>query len=89
MKVREVIDRVIGGTGLTPLPWEQTCDRLIAGSMDQEVTRIGSTFMATVDVIRRAAEAGVDMIIVNGSAPEIIYDAVDGKAVGTRFIAKG
>ena len=65
MKVREVIDRVIGGTGLTPLPWEKTCDRLIAGSMDQEVTRIGSTFMATVDVIRRAAEAGVDMIITH------------------------
>ena len=34
-------------------------------------------------------EAGVDMIIVNGAAPEIIYDAVDGKAVGTRFIARG
>ena len=52
MKVREVIDRVIGGTGLTPLPWEQTCDRLIAGSMDQEVTRIGSTFMANTGMRR-------------------------------------
>ena len=65
MKVREIIAKVIGGTGLTPMPVNRTCDRLIAGSMDQEVTRIGSTFMATVDVIRRAADAGVDMIITH------------------------
>ena len=29
-----------------------------------------------------------DMIITNGSAPECLYDIVDGKAVGTRFHAK-
>ena len=65
MKVRDVIAKVIGGTGLTPMPENRTCDRLIAGSMDQEVTRIGSTFMATVDVIRRAIDDEVDMIITH------------------------
>ncbi|MBQ6088600.1 MAG: glutamate 5-kinase [Firmicutes bacterium] len=51
---------------------------------------LGTGGMATkLSAAKIAMEAGVDMIIVNGSAPEIIYDAVDGKAVGTRFIAKG
>ena len=65
MKVKEVIERIIGGTGLAPLPPDRTCDRLVAGSPEQEVTCIGSTFMATVDVIRRAAEAGADLIITH------------------------
>lgn len=33
-------------------------------------------------------EAGIDMIITNGSAPERIYDIFDGKPVGTLFTAK-
>ena len=36
-----------------------------------------------------ATEAGCDMIIVNGSSPEILYDITDGKSVGTRFYRKG
>jgi len=47
------------------LPEERTCDRLISGSWDMEVTKIATTFMATVDVIRRAAEAGVNFIITH------------------------
>ena len=35
-----------------------------------------------------ATEAGIDMYIMNGSDPDIIYDFVDGKKVGTRFMAK-
>jgi len=33
-------------------------------------------------------ENGTDMIITNGQNPRILYDIADGKAVGTRFIAK-
>lgn len=33
-------------------------------------------------------DAGIDMIIANGSDPEILYDIFDGKQVGTRFIGK-
>ena len=34
-------------------------------------------------------EKGTDMIIVNGARPEILYDIMDGKPAGTRFIGKG
>ncbi len=30
-------------------------------------------------------DAGIDMVIANGSWPEVLYEAVDGKEVGTRF----
>lgn len=33
-------------------------------------------------------EAGCDMVICNGSNPELLYDVIDGKDVGTRFISK-
>ena len=33
--------------------------------------------------------AGVDMIIANGKDPDILYEIVEGKDVGTRFIAGG
>lgn len=33
-----------------------------------------------------ATEAGADMIIMNGSDPKRLYDAVDGRSVGTRFL---
>lgn len=65
MKVREVISRVIGKTGLKPLPEGTTCDRLMMGDPDMEVTKIVSTFMATVDVIKAAAKAGANMIITH------------------------
>ena len=37
---------------------------------------------------RIATEAGCDMIIANGSYPELLYNIMDGKSVGTRFYAK-
>lgn len=33
-------------------------------------------------------EKNCDMIIANGEKPDILYDIVDGKAVGTRFIKR-
>jgi glutamate 5-kinase len=50
---------------------------------------LGSGGMATK--LRAALivmEAGIDMVITNGEQPDILYDIVDGKAVGTRFIGK-
>ena len=29
--------------------------------------------------------SGIDMVIVNGANPEILYEVLDGKPVGTRF----
>ena len=37
---------------------------------------------------RIATDAGCDMIIANGAAPEMLYDIMNGKSVGTRFYAK-
>ena len=37
---------------------------------------------------RLCMEAGIDMVILNGSRPEILYEAVEGKPVGTRFVGK-
>ena len=32
-----------------------------------------------------AMDAGIDMIITNGDRPEVLYDIIDGKQVGTLF----
>ena len=48
---------------------------------------LGTGGMATK--LRAAAivtENGVDMVITNGAQPENMYDIIDGKQVGTRFL---
>ncbi|HPJ02449.1 MAG TPA: Nif3-like dinuclear metal center hexameric protein [Candidatus Limiplasma sp.] len=65
MKVGQIIDGIIAKTGVPRLPEDKTCDRLMAGSLDNEVTKIVSTFMATVDVIVAAAKAGANFIITH------------------------
>ena len=35
-----------------------------------------------------ATGAGVDMVIANGSCPSLLYDIVEGKPVGTRFLGR-
>ena len=37
---------------------------------------------------RIAADAGIDMVIANGARPALLYDIIDGKPVGTRFIGR-
>ena len=51
---------------------------------------LGTGGMATkLRAAQIALDAGIDMVISNGTNPEILYDIVDGKKVGTRFIAGG
>lgn len=64
MTVQEMIDRIKDKTGVQ-IPMDKTCDQLMAGDPDMEVKKIGSTFMATVDVIREAAKQGVNFIITH------------------------
>ena len=40
-----------------------------------------------LDAAEIAMSAGVDMVITNGSAPELIYDIAAGADIGTRFCA--
>ncbi len=35
-----------------------------------------------------ATERGCDMIIANGSSPELLYEIIEGKSIGTKFFAK-
>ena len=50
---------------------------------------LGTGGMATkLSAARRCTERGTDVIIANGSAPSVLYDILDGKRVGTKFIAK-
>ena len=47
---------------------------------------LGTGGMATkLRAAGMAMEAGIDMVIANGAAPELLYDIAEGKAVGTRF----
>ncbi len=51
---------------------------------------LGTGGMATkLRAAQIVMEAGIDMVITNGEQPDILYDIVEGKAVGTRFKGKG
>ena len=65
MTVQQIIDGTIRKTTILPLPRHQTCDHLIVGDPETEVKGIVTTFMATVDVIRRAHELGANFIITH------------------------
>jgi glutamate 5-kinase len=50
---------------------------------------LGTGGMATkISAAKRCVAKGTDVIIANGSSPAVLYDILDGKKVGTRFIAK-
>ena len=52
-------------------------------------TSLGTGGMATkLRAAKMVTAAGCDMIIANGDDPDHLYDIVDGKAVGTRFLGK-
>ena len=72
---------------LIPTVFELTDDIIKLGG------GVGSTLgtggMATkLRAARICTDSGCDMIIANGSNPEILYNIADGESVGTRFVAK-
>lgn len=49
---------------------------------------LGTGGMATkLSAAKRCIERGTDVVIANGSVPAVLYDIVEGKSVGTRFIS--
>ena len=51
-------------------------------------TSLGTGGMATkLSAAGLCVKNGCDMIITNGSHPEYLYDIMDGKSVGTRFVS--
>ena len=47
---------------------------------------LGTGGMATkIGAAQMVTQSGCDMIIINGSKPELLYDIVEGKSAGTLF----
>ena len=52
-------------------------------------SKLGTGGMTTkLKAAATANAAGIDMVIANGKNPKLLYDIVDGKNVGTKFLAK-
>ena len=50
---------------------------------------LGTGGMATkIKAAELATKSGCDMVIANGAEPELLYDIVEGKPVGTRFLKR-
>ena len=51
-------------------------------------TSLGTGGMSTkINAAKIACESGIDMIIMNGRNPEMLYDLFENKEIGTIFIA--
>ena len=71
----QVIDRIKANVGI---PWRATTvDNLIAGTPETPVHGIATTMMATLDVVRRAAAAGRNMIVTHEPTYYSHQDRVD------------
>lgn len=67
---------------------EEITDDIIALG-GKSVSGLGTGGMATkLQAAQTCVNSGADMVIINGSSPEILYDVLAGKPVGTRFIGK-
>jgi len=63
MNVREAVEIILALNG--GKKFEKTCDQLIEGNWEHQVTGVATTFMATVDVIRRAIAINCNLIITH------------------------
>lgn len=61
----------------------------IEGLGGKSGTNLGTGGMATkLSAAKKCTAKGTDVVIANGSSPSVLYDIMDGKMVGTRFISK-
>jgi putative NIF3 family GTP cyclohydrolase 1 type 2 len=63
MNVREVVDIILELNG--GRKFEKTCDQLIEGDWNFQVTGVATTFMATIEVVRRAIDMDCNLIITH------------------------
>ena len=63
MKAQDVMDhfRKLG----TWVNWDRTCDQFLHGDPNAEVNGIATTWIPTNDVIRRAADNGLNLIVTH------------------------
>lgn len=71
----DVIARIKTNVGI---PWhEPTVDNIVAGSADTPVKGIATTMMATLDVMKRAASSGKNMVITHEPTFYSHQDTID------------
>ena len=52
-------------------------------------SKVGTGGMVTkIEAAKIATAAGTDMVIANGKDPAVLYDVLEGKDVGTKFIGR-
>lgn len=69
-----------------PIPVVESITPEIEALAGDPGTSLGTGGMVTkLRAAKIAAEAGIDMVIANGQRPDLIYDIIGGKPVGTRF----
>lgn len=72
------------------IPKVETIDKSIIDMASGSTSNRGTGGMITkIHAAETASKDSVDMVIVNGSDPNILYDLIDGKEVGTYFVSKG
>jgi len=86
MIVKDIVEAIT--SQCNPPPFERTCDLLMAGAWDSEVTGIVTTFMATVDVIRETVGRGANLIITHEPTFFTGRDATDWLQQDPVYLAK-
>ena len=72
---QQIVDRIKAHVGI---PWmTQTVDNIVGGSPDVAVTGIATTMMATLEVLKRAAAAGRNLVITHESTFFSHQDKID------------
>lgn len=71
------------------IPLVEEVDDSIREAAGTAGSSLGTGGMVTkIHAAEIATQAGIDMLIVNGERPSILYKVFDGEAVGTRFLGK-
>ena len=87
LRAREVVHFQRFGEALRSV--QEQLDEKIYALAGGEGSSLGTGGMVTkLRAAKIATEAGCEMVIANGSRPEVLYDIMDGKAVGTRFLTQ-
>ena len=75
--------------GATLIPVVDTITPEILALAGGSGSALGSGGMATkLRAAQITREAGIDMVIANGQQPELLYNLLEGKPIGTRFLGR-
>lgn len=85
---QDVIDLIVENTTGSPLPPEKTVDTFKAGDPAQEVTGIVTTFLATLEVLKKAKDIGANLVITHEPTYYNHLDKVDALVADPVFEAK-